>query len=408
MPSRRDRVMTALDFKVPDAVPKDLGGMRSTGISAFAYPKLRAALKLPARPPKMYDTSQMLALPDLDVLDALDCDVAHVTLAECTNAFEEPGRWTPYDFNGRLPALVMNPGSYVTERGGTIVQDLGGVPARMPPASFVFDIEHAGEILDLDAEIREPDYARVESDLAAGLFTEEQARSIGAYCGRVRASTDRAVFFNGLQIDLGFPGGMAAYSMMCVLHPQWARELHQLKADHARRQVKALLPEIRDSVDVIMFAADDQGTQNGPILPPAVFADLYAPYYRQMTDALHQTAPQLKVFLHCCGAIYPLLDHIIAAGFDVLGPVQWCAGKQGYREWKEKCSGRIALWGGGVNMQRTLPLGTVEDVQKEVAQVVPVLAAGGGFVFCAIHNILAEIDPLKVVAMHRTAKGVRV
>jgi uroporphyrinogen decarboxylase len=82
--------MAALDFKPTDRVPRDLGGMRSTGISAFAYPGLRAALRLPPRPPLMYDTGQMLALPELDVLDALGCDVVHVTLDECTNAFDEP------------------------------------------------------------------------------------------------------------------------------------------------------------------------------------------------------------------------------------------------------------------------------------------------------------------------------
>jgi uroporphyrinogen decarboxylase len=403
MQSRRDRVMTSLDFRTPDAVPKDLGGMLSTGISGFAYPKLRAALGLPRQLPKMYDTGQMLALPDLDVLDALDCDVVHVTLDRHTNAFEEPEKRSPYDFNGRLPALVANPASYHTELDGTIVQDIGGSPARMPPAAHVFDHEHAGEVLDLEAELLEPDFERIGRELAASEFTEKRVRSIAAYCRRVRASTDRAVFFNGLQVDLGFPGGMAAYSMMCLLHPEWVKQLHAMKAEHARRQVRALLPEIRDSVDVVMFAADDQGTQNGPILPPAVFTELYAPYYRQMTDALHESAPRVKAFLHSCGAIHPLLDTIIGAGFDVLGPVQWSAGTAGYRDWKRKCSGRIALWGGGVNTQRTLPLGTVEDVKREVAEVVAVMGDGGGFVFCAIHNILAEIDPLKVIAMYRAA-----
>jgi uroporphyrinogen decarboxylase len=401
--SRKDRVMASLDFKPTDRVPRDLGGMRSTGISAFAYPGLRAALRLPPRPPMMYDTGQMLALPELDVLDALGCDVVHVTLDECTNAFDEPARWTPYDFNGRLPALVMNRQAYTVDRDGTIVQDLGGKPARMPLAAYVFDHEHAGEVLDLEAEIAEPDLDAAGRAFAAQRFTEERARAIGAYCRRVRESTDRAVFLNGLQVDLGFPGGMAAWSMTCLLHPEWVRALHELKVEHARAQIQALVPEIRGSVDIIMFAADDQGTQNGPILPPEVFADLYAPYYRRMTDALHAAAPGVKVFLHCCGAVYPILDSIMDAGFDVLGPVQWSAGKQGFREWKERCGTRMALWGGGVNTQRTLPLGTVDDVRKEVAQVVPVMSKGGGYVFCAIHNILAEIAPAKVVAMYSAA-----
>ena len=75
MITSHERVLNALNFQPTDRLPKDLGGMLSTGISAFAYPKLVAALGLPPRLPRVHDTGQMLALPDLDVLDALGCDV---------------------------------------------------------------------------------------------------------------------------------------------------------------------------------------------------------------------------------------------------------------------------------------------------------------------------------------------
>ncbi len=78
MTTSRERVLQALNFQQPDRVPRDLGGMRSTSISAFAYPKLVAALGLPPRLPRVEDTGQMLALPDLDVLDALGCDVVSI------------------------------------------------------------------------------------------------------------------------------------------------------------------------------------------------------------------------------------------------------------------------------------------------------------------------------------------
>ena len=97
---------------------------------------------------------------------------------------------------------------------------------------------------------------------------------------------------------------------------------------------------------------------------------------------------------------------MIDAGFDVLNPVQWSAGGRSWPEWKDACRGRIALWGGGVNTQRTLPLGTVADVERETREAVSDLSEGGGYVFAAIHNILAEIDPRKVVAMYRTASAV--
>jgi uroporphyrinogen decarboxylase len=275
----------------------------------------------------------------------------------------------------------------------------------MPPTSFVFDEEHGGQKLDLSAEPREPDYAAVEREERGKEYTEERVRSVAAYCRRVRDSSDRAVFFNGLPGTLGFPGGMAEFSMVCLLHPEWVRELHRIRIEGAIRQAELLLPEIRDCVDVLIIVADDQGTQNGPILPPAVFHDLYVPYYRRLTDAVHRIAPDAKLFLHSCGAIYDLIPQIIEAGFDILNPVQWPAGGHGPAEWKAACRGKLSLWGGGINTQRTLPLGTVEEVAEETRRTVPVLARGGGYVFAAIHNILAEIDPRKVIAMYRAAVG---
>ena len=85
MTTSRQRVLHAFNFRIPDRAPKDLGGMRSTSISAFGYPALVSALGLPARRPHVEDTGQMLALPDLDVLDALGgyvfCNI-HNLLAE--------------------------------------------------------------------------------------------------------------------------------------------------------------------------------------------------------------------------------------------------------------------------------------------------------------------------------------
>ena len=280
----------------------------------------------------------------------------------------------------------------------------------MPPASFVFDQEHAGQVLDLHSELVEPDWKAMERWYEEACTPRARVREVRDYLRRVRSrATDRAVFLNGLQAPLGFPGGMAEYSMVCALHPEWVRQAPRAwPRSSSSARCRRSCPTIRDSVDVIMFAADDQGTQNGPILPPSMFRDLYVPYYRRMTDAVHRAAPEVKVFLHSCGAIYELIPAVIDAGFDVLNPVQWCAGRHTYREWKDACRGRLGLWGGGVNTQRTLPLGSVADVEREVAQVVPVLAEGGGFVFAAIHNILAEIDPGKVVAMYRTAAAATV
>jgi uroporphyrinogen decarboxylase len=363
-----------------------------------------AALGLPPRLPHVEDTGQMLALPDLDVLDALGCDV--VTICEnVTNAFVEPDKWHPYDFNGRLPALVRNPAAFRTEPDGTIVQD----SRRMPPSSHVFDDAHGGQPVHLGDDLPMYDLKEYAATLAAHELTDQHIVAIRDLCRRTRQATDRAVFFNNGAIQAPIcihgHGGMAVFPLICLTEPDYVQEMHEIITLHALRQMRALLPEIHPYVDIVILAADDWGTQQNTIASPDVFRRLFLPYRRRINDECHRLAPQVKTFLHSCGAIYSILDLIIESGFDIVNPVQWPAGGHSYREWKDLARRRITLWGGGVNSQATLPLGSVADVEREVREVVPYMSQDGGYVFCNIHNLTAEIAPEKVIAMYNAAGG---
>ena len=400
MAASRERVLRSLSFQTPDRLPKDLGGFLSSGISAFAYPKLVAALGLPPRPARVHDAGQMLALPELDVLDALGCDV--VTICnDMTNAFEQPELWHDYDFGGRLPARVRNPGDFAAQPDGTIVQGA----SRMVPSSYVFDVEHGGQPLVLDGDLPKVDLAKMKQDLKDGELQDEQIRATRDLCRRVRESTDRAIFFNhGALIPnmaIHAHGGLAVFPLLCLLEPGYVAELHGLVTEHALRNIRALLPEIHDFIDILWTAGDDWGTQQNLIASPQVYRDLFLPYRRHINDECHQLAPTVKTFLHSCGAIYDLLDLFVESRFDVLNPVQWSAGNRTYREWKDKARNRIALWGGGVNAQTTLAHGTPREVQAEARSVAAYLGQDGGFVFCSIHNLLAEVPAEKVVALYQ-------
>jgi uroporphyrinogen decarboxylase len=403
MTSSRERVMQTLNFQVPDRLPKDLGGMRSTNISAFAYPKLIEALGLPPRLPRVEDTGQMLALPELDVLDALGIDVITI-LDGATNAFEQPDMWHDYDFNGRLPAMVRHPENFHAQPDGSILQ---GSHSRMVLDAFVFDEEHGGQPLDLSDELPKMDLAVLRRDAKARAVRDEKVKSLRTLCQQVRDSSDRAVFFNdgtvSAPIGIGAYYGLAIFPMLCSLEPDYVAEIHEIVTEQAIENIRAVLPEIRDNVDVIMLAADDWGTQANLIASPKVYNKLFLPFYKRVTDECHRIAPGGKLFLHSCGAIYDLIDPVIESGFDILNPVQWCAGRHSYQEWKNKARGRIALWGGGINSQVTLPLGSLEAVRQETSTVTQYLQQDGGYVFCNIHNVLAEIAPEKVIAMYQAA-----
>lgn len=404
--TRRERVMRALNFEPLDRPPLDLGAMPSTNISCFAYPGLIHALGLKPRRPRVYDQGQMLALPETDVLDALNCDVVTVQL-NLTNAYDQPEIWHPYAFNGRLDAEVLDPSQFTALPDGTIVQPHYG--GKMPPGAHVFETDHAGQMFSLTGDIPRPDLDEFRASLKQRALTPEKIAATVAMLKKSRDATDRAIMFWGIGAEIGIAnfGGLAMFPMLCMTEPEHVAQLHEIAITHAMEQVERLLPLAADCVDVFMVCPDDWGTQNAPIAAPQMYRELFMPYYKRINGLIHQISPQTRTFFHSCGAIYDMLDDIAESGFDVLNPVQWTAGGHSYSEWKDRTRGRLALWGGGVNTQATLPLGSVEDVGREVHEVVSCLAQDSGYVFCAIHNILAEIAPEKVVAMYRTAGAVR-
>ncbi len=402
----RERVLKALKFEETDRVPCDLGAMRSTGISCFAYPKLVEALGLPPRRPKVHDTGQMLALPDKDVLDALDCDVVTID-GGVTNAFEEPEKWHEYDFGGRLPARVQTPSAFHTLPDGTISQWGNSV---MPASSFVFNADHSGQpILDLDQPLPLLDLKKYKQDIDAHPITDRQVTELKDLTRRVKDSTDRAVFladYCNAGIGIGGYCGIGIFPIICKLEPDFVTEFHDITVNHAIETIRAVLPEVKDDVDIILATADDWGTQSSLISSPDTYRKLFLPFYRRFNDEVHRIAPHVNIFMHNCGGIYPLLDLVVDSGFDIINPIQWSAGGKSFRDWKDCLRGRITMWGGGVNAQHTIPHGSVEDVKREVEEVVRYCKKDGGYVFCNIHNLLAEVLPEKVIAMYRTALSI--
>jgi uroporphyrinogen-III decarboxylase len=108
--------------------------------------------------------------------------------------------------------------------------------------------------------------------------------------------------------------------------------------------------------------------------------------------------------IHSCGSVRALLEDFIAAGFDVLNPVQCPAARMNPVELKTEFGQRLTFWGGGVDTQRTLPFGTPDEVRREVRERIKVFGPGGGFVFATVHNIQACTPVENVLAMFETVR----
>jgi uroporphyrinogen decarboxylase len=149
---------------------------------------------------------------------------------------------------------------------------------------------------------------------------------------------------------------------------------------------------------------DDLGTQESLQISPKLYRELIKPRQRQWIEFV-KARTNAKVFLHCDGAIEPLLPDFIEIGIDVLNPLQTSARGMDPQIIKQKYGRDLSFWGGGVETQTTLPFGTVADVRREVRERMKLLGPGGGYVFAPIHNLQPDIPPEKVLAIFDTAAG---
>jgi len=150
-----------------------------------------------------------------------------------------------------------------------------------------------------------------------------------------------------------------------------------------------------------MMAADDWGTQRRRCLPQGL-SDPVPAYRRPDQRRGTRLAPRVRPSCTPAAAIYSLIDLIIESGFDILNPVS-VGREHSYAQWRTGARG-ASHCGARREFPDDTPLGTVEDVRREVTEAVRYPEAGQRLRLLQHHPILlAEIAPEKIIAMYRAA-----
>lgn len=394
----RERVLASLNHREADRVPVDLSGHRSSGVSSIVYPKLRAALGLEPRSVDVYDAAQQLAICHDDVLDRFGVDTAELGRGFCLG--DEWWRdWTlPDGTPCRMPAWTR------PERDGagwTLRSPGGRVMARMPEGSVHFDQVY-WPFLD-----GEEDLARIEELFPEHMWSGTPSPP-GPACGpeelaagarALRAKTGRAIvgLFGGNLLEMGqWHYRMDNFLVMLAGEPRRAHRFLDALLEIHLRNLERFLGAVSESIDVILFG-DDLGAQNSPQISPRMYQEFFKPRHAMMWARARKAG--VKVMLHCCGAVRPLLPDLIDAGLDAINPVQIsCRGMEA--EGLKRDFGKdLTFWGGGCDTQSVLPCGAPAQVREHVLRQCEALAPGGGFVFQQVHNILANTPVENIIAM---------
>ena len=397
----RERVLASLNHQQPDQVVVDLSGYRSSGISAIAYPKLRAALGLEPRSVDVYDPVQQLAIVDDDVLDRFGADTIEMGRGFC----HEDKWWADWTLPDGTPCR-MPVWAQPKQAGAEWVlrAPSGRVMARMPEGSLHFDQVY-WPFLD-----GEEDLSRIEALYPEHMWTGVASppgpsvsgpAELAAGARALRAKTDRAIIglFGGNLLEMGqFYYRMDNFLMMLAGEPARVHRFLDALVEIHMKNLERFLGAVGPSIDVIVFG-DDLGAQNCPQISPRMYREFFKPRHAAMWARAKKLA-NAKVMLHCCGAVRQLLPDLIDAGLDAINPVQISCRGMDAGGLKRDFGGDLTFWGGGCDTQQILPCGTPAEVRAHVLRQCETMAPGGGFVFQQVHNILANVPPGNIIAMY--------
>lgn len=408
----RDRIKSALNHQQPDRVPIDFGGHRSSGIAAIAYAKLKNALGISSGNVYVYDMVQQLAIVEPEVLDAVGSDVVELGRGFMLDDKDWKDWVLPDGTACKIPDFIN-----IEKRGSDsyLLSD-DGIDLAIQKESCMFFEQIHWPWLDEDPE--EQDFSDLEEAFKYTMWTgiptpgghipltDEGCQQLAEGARKLRESTDRAILgiFGGNLFEVPqFLYRMDNYLRHMGYHPEACERLSEALCDFYMPRLEKWLGAVGPYIDVILFG-DDLGGQTGPMISPKMYRRYYKPWHTKLWQRVKELAPHLRINLHSCGGIEPLLDDLIEAGLDSINPVQITCKGMDPRQLKRDYGERLTFWGGGCDTQRILPLETPDQVRENVRELVSVWNPGGGFVFQQIHNILSEVSPENIIAMFEAVR----
>lgn len=415
----RERIIATINHQEPDYVPLDLGASGQTGMSASTLYKLRRAYGLEEHPIRICEPGQLLGEIEEDLLKKVGADV--IPLWNKGNMMGLSNNYTKlWHMTDNTPVWMPDNFEYdIDEKGDTYVYPCGDRTApcslHMTSDGFFFDsIDRAPEYdednLTPVEDFRENYTVKTEEDCkyweeqSKRLFENTEYGIIGALGGM------------GLGDSAEIPGPFVRYPkgirrfddwiMAHILYPDYIEEVFEYQTEVMLKNLELYRQAVGDCIQIVWISGTDFGSQNGLIYSKEVFQKIYKPYYKKVNDWVHNNT-NWKTFYHCCGAISELIPDFIEMGVDILNPVQCSANGMNAKKLKETYGEQIVFWGGGVDTQKTLPMGTPKEVRQEVLDRLEIFSKGGGYVFTSIHNVVAKVPVENLLAMYDAVREFR-
>ena len=367
----RERMATALAHEEPDRVPTALGG-GPYGLVDEVYLRLVPALGLDGPVPP-FRSGHNVSYMDDRVLERLGVDTRYV--------------WPTVSPSDAVPV------------GGdpdTLVDGYGQPWHRAFPYFYPGDgILADGDLDDIDARVSWPD----ASDPRWTSGVRERARLL-------REQTDcyvvaRMVTSHGPYQTASDLRGPEQFLMDMASDATFTHALIGRITDSIVGLTKAYLDAGGRYIDMIELPGDDYATQTGLAMSPAMFRTYFLPSIGRMVETIKAFRPDLRVMLHCDGALAPILGDLATAGVDVVHPLEPLPAMD-VDSIKAEYGSRLSFLG-AIDIQHALP-GSRGDVVDEVRRRIRQLGPGGGYVVAPANHVQPDVPVENVIALYEAAR----
>ncbi len=399
----RERVLAAIEHREPDRVPLDLGGSFVTGIHSQALAGLRDRLGLESRPVRLHDAVQMLGEVEMDVVERLNLDVLPIEPLNLRTA-SRSDRHRIWELFG---IEILVPEDFDVEQdedGGWLMFHGAGEHRRaimsMPADGFYFDTIDYGA---WDLNFTPPPLDDIRRMSESWHIRDERLEYLASRAEELRRTTDKALMLNPWGgLGMHYVGRLTDFLCLLAQDPGYVHDLFMICTEVAVQNLGRLWGAIGDNADLVFITGLDFGSQRCELFSPNTFRQVYLPALKAHYDWIRENTTW-KSFEHSCGSIANIVGDMAEAGLDVLNPVQTTAAGMDPASLEERFGDRLTFWGGGIETQGVLQFGTPDDVREQVTERVGIFGPGGGFVFCADHNIQPNTPPENIIAAYETA-----
>lgn len=364
----RERVQCILDHKKPDRVAVDFGST-ACGFTNRTFQRLKEYYHITSED-IVVRPDESAAFYNDDLLEAMGSDFRHVFLMPADNYhFELDENGYGYNEWGMKKRLVCGM------------------------------MQHCSSPLE-DAEIEDIDTYPWPDPYAPGRDRGIRERAEYLYHHTDYAIAARAVSHGFFELAWEMRG-MGNFLADMLDDEEFANKLLDKTLEIQMGMYDVLLSACGEYVQIVE-TADDYGTQNGPIMSPALFEEMILPRRKKLNDFIHSKAPQAKIFHHTCGSVYRLLDDLIATGIDVLNPIQATAIDMDTYRLQEEFGDRL-IFHGAIDQQHAL-IGSQADVEKEMKTRLASLGRDGGYIMAPTSNFQDDMPIENIVNFAKMAK----